>query len=204
MFSPFVVTKVLQWTGVAQRLLSTDALGVFINEGMELLVHLNVRRYFRFNEFLYALVVVRTIPDAKTCEYTVRVSVDDEGGFVGGVEDDGVCRFRPNSFHGEQGFSQFAQREREEPFQSTIILDEFAYRFQSLHLLVVKASRPYEFAKDVIGRLENALRVHKPLSLQIVNCLLNVSPSSVLSENCPDNNFKGRLRWPPVLRAVER
>lgn len=141
LFSLAVVTDVPQRTGIAQGILSTDAFGVFINEGMKLLVHLHVRRDFRFYEFLYALVVVRTAPDAETRENAMCIPVNDEGGFVGGVEDDGVCRFRSDSFHGEQGFSQFAQREREEPFQSTIILDEFAYRFQSLHLLVIETGR---------------------------------------------------------------
>src|SRR5215469_3995454 len=170
---------------------------------MKLIVTRYVARESSFNlgaQFLVGHVVG---DEAVAGENAFRVGVDDEDFFVARVEKDRVGGLGADAVNSEKFFAEFESGSFKHSREGTGVFGakEAHEGFQFFRFLTKVAGRANQRSEPGEGNAFESERSEKAFAAEVGDGAFDVRPRGVLGEDGADDDFEGRARGPPILRA---
>src|SRR5258708_21877957 len=113
----------MQGTLTAARIAcSAILLSVANNQGVEFIIQRHVAGKAAFKKLTDFLVTLRRLGQAMSLQHTPRVSVHHEHWVLARIEQNSVCRLRPNAVDGQKLFAQRRRWTAKHSIQRTTVL----------------------------------------------------------------------------------
>jgi hypothetical protein len=135
-----------------------------------------------------------------------QIFVDDHGGRIEGVEQDGIGGFGTDAGKGEQLLADGKRRSegsRAEGFDVAAVarIEKGNEGLEGCRFAEHESGGADEVTKVCFGDCAQAVDREDAARFEIGDGALDTFPGGVLCEVCADDDFEGGLGWPPLLRA---
>jgi hypothetical protein len=172
-------------------------------EGVEFVVEVNLGGKVGFEGVLDGLVIVIRGDEEVSEEDSVGVGIDDEGGLLGGVEEDIVGGFRSDAVDDEEFLSEAGGGLVKEAVEVSFVLvmdmsKEVEESFGFDGEVPCGADKLGEFIR---WGPDEFFDIHQVGLFEVFDGSFDVFPIGILGEDGADHDFEGGIAGPPVLGA---